>query len=298
MKKSSCCAIAVGLLVGLVTGCSSTEVPVGEIHIEPERVELPYPSHTTVRFRWKMLTGLGPGSGDPKVFVHVLDSGGGIARTFDHPFPGEWRADEEEEYSISLYQSVLGPPLTDGTYRLTVGLYDDSGMRWPLLSSGGAVVRTEYQVGELVVDSAAEDVPMFFFSPSWETLEAGSDSQVLGRRWLSEAGAIRVTNLPGGGSLWLHVRIPDPVQTNHELILSEGETEAMVMVSGSCVNTPISVAGSGVHELKLDVGPDDSGVLPEQCEITLTPNYRIVDDGEPLSQRSVGLELLAWSPAP
>ena len=86
-----------------------------------------------------MRTDLGADVTDPKVFVHLLDSGGSIARTFDHPLPGEWISGREEEYSIALYQSALAPPLNDGTYRLTVGLYDDSGMRWPLESVGGAV---------------------------------------------------------------------------------------------------------------------------------------------------------------
>jgi hypothetical protein len=242
-----------------------------------------------------MHTALGAEVTDPKVFVHLLDSGGGIARTFDHPLPGEWISGREEQYSIALYQSALAPPLSDGTYRLTVGLYDDSGMRWPLKSTGGAVAGTEYQVGEVIVDSAATEVPMFFFSSSWLTLEAGSDSQILGRRWLSDEGTIRIAKLPGPGTLWLQVRIPDAQDQKAQMVLNEGESMATVAISGSCGIAGTSVSGEGVHEIQVDLGSDEAGIMPEECELMLRPNYRVVDD-ESLAQRSVALELLAWRP--
>ncbi len=294
MKSSLRHCLLACLLLLSIFGCSPAEEPVGEIRIEPESVELPYPGYAKIALHWKMQTDLGTDVTDPKVFVHLLDSGGGIARTFDHPLPGEWISGREEEYSVALYQSALAPPLSDGTYRLTVGLYDDSGMRWPLKSTGGAVAGTEYQVGEVIVDSEAAEVPMFFFSPSWLTLEAGSDSQILGRRWLSDEGTIRIAKLPGAGTLWLQVRIPDAEDQQAQMVLNEGESMATVAISGGCGIAETSVSGEGVHEIHVDLGPDDAGIMPEECELVLTPNYRVVD--ESLAQRSAALELLTWRP--
>jgi hypothetical protein len=283
------------LLLSTVIGCSPAEIPVGEVRVDPELIDLSYPGYVPIQIHWNMLSDLGPDVTDPLVFVHLLDSGGGIARTFDHPLSGEWQAGREEQYSMALYQSALAPPLSDGTYRLTVGVYDNTGMRWPLKSAGGAVAGTEYQVGEVVVDSKESDVPMFFFSPSWLTLEAGTDAQVLGRRWLSGEGTIRIAKLSSAGTLWLRIRIPKVEGTGAEIVLNEGETEALVAVSSSCGAVGTVVAGVGAHEIHVELGPDESGAMPEECELVLSPNYRVVDD-ESLAQRSAALELLTWLP--
>lgn len=285
-----------GIVLALIVGCSPAPEPVGEVNIDPEQVNLTFPGYTPVRLHWKMTSDLGPDVTDPMVFVHILDSGGGIARTYDHPLPGEWAAGREDEYMIALYQSALAPSLPDGTYRLTVGLYDGAGMRWPLVSTGGAVAGTEHQVGEVVVDSESTQVPTFFFSPSWLTLEAGSDAQVLGRRWFADESTIRVANLPGEGSLWLRIRIPKVETGEAELILNEGETEARVDIAGSCSATETAVVGVGSHEVRVQVGAGEEGLMPEECELALTPNFRVVQENA-LAQRSAALELLAWSPA-
>ncbi|MEJ2084258.1 MAG: hypothetical protein P8Y44_01095 [Acidobacteriota bacterium] len=284
------------LVCGLHLGCPSAEAPVGEIRVEPEQVELPYPGFATVRLNWNMQADLGPNANDPMVFVHLLDSGGGVARTFDHPLPAEWIAGEQVEYSIDLYQSALAPPLSDGTYRLTLGLYDTTGMRWPLSSAFGPAAGTEYQVGEVVVDNEAVEAPMFFFSPSWLTLEAGNDAQILGRRWLSGEGTIRVANLPESGTLWLRLRIPDVEGSGTELVLDEGATEATVVISGSCGIEETVVEGAGAQEIYLDVSPEDSEGSPGECEVSLSPNFRLIEDESPV-QRSVSLELLSWTSA-
>jgi len=286
------------LICGLHLGCPSTEAPVGEIRVEPERVELPYPGFATIRLHWTMQADLGPNVNSPMVFVHLLDSGGAVARTFDHPLPAEWIAGEQEDYVIDLYQSALAPPLSDGTYRLTLGLYDASGMRWPLSSAFGPVAGTEYQVGEVVVDNESVEAPMFFFSPSWLTLEAGTDSQILGRRWLSGEGTVRVANLPGRGTLWLSLRIPDVEGSEAaQLALDEGATEPIVIVSGSCGIEETTVEGVGVQKIYFDLSPDESEDAPAECEISLSPNFSLIEDESPI-QRSVALELISWKSAP
>ena len=302
LRKSVSKRELVGLLVlvlvaGLHLGCPSTEAPVGEIRVEPARVELPYPGFATIRLHWTMQADLGPNVNNPLVFVHLLDSGGAVARTFDHPLPAEWIAGDQEDYALDLYQSALAPPLSDGTYRLTLGLYDASGMRWPLSSAFGPVARTEYQVGEVLVDSESVEAPMFFFSPSWLTLEAGTDAQILGRRWLSGEGTVRVANLPGRGILWLRLRIPDAEGSEAQLVLDEGATEAIVIVSGSCGIEETALQGAGVQEIFLDLSPADGEDSPGECEISLSPNFRWIEDESPI-QRSVALELISWKSTP
>lgn len=298
LSKSELTSLLVLVLVcGLHLGCPSTEAPVGEIRVEPERLEVPYPGFATIRLHWTMQAELGPNVNDPLVFVHLLDTGGAVARTFDHPLPAEWIAGEQEDYAIDLYQSALAPPLSDGTYRLTLGLYDAAGMRWPLSSAFGPVAGTEYQVGEVVVDNESIEAPMFFFSPSWLTLEAGTDAQILGRRWLSGEGTVRVANLPGRGTLWLRLRIPDVEESEAQLVLDEGATEAMVIVSGSCGIEETVLEGAGVQETYLDLSPGDSEDSSGECEISLSPNFRLIEDESPI-QRSVALELISWKPAP
>ena len=79
-----------------------------------------------------------------------------------------------------------------------------------------------------------------------------------------------------------------------ELSLTEGASEPGAQVSSTCGGDAAVVSGYGSHDVEVRIQPVDEGGLPEECEISLTPDFQIVDN-ESLSRRSVGLEVLSWA---
>jgi len=62
-------------------------------------------------------------------------------------------------------------------------------------------------------------------------------------------------------------------------------------VAGGSEETTVS--GFGVHEMQVRVEANAEGLLPEECEIVLRPNFQIVEV-DTLARRSVGLQILSW----
>ena len=125
-------------------------------------------------------------------------------------------------------------------------------------------------------------------------LEAGTDVQILGRRWLTDEGTIRVAEIPAAGMMWMQLDLSEALPQAEELTLMEGETEPRVDVASTCDGQEVSLSGYGTHELEIRVDADEAGSLPEECEITLRPNFQIVEV-DTLARRSVGLQILSWS---
>lgn len=286
-------AAAVALALPLLA-CGQAPQPVATVEVVPTEISLPYPGYSSLRLEWGPIAALGEVEGQPLVFVHLLDQAGSVVRTFDHPLPFAWRTGEKQSYEIPLYQSALAPPLDRGEYRLSLGLYDRSGRRWALDVSGEEVAESEYAAARVRVDDGADGVPMFYFSPSWLPLEAGTDVQILGRRWLTDAGALRVAEVPGEGSIWLTFRIPPPEEGLEELSLAEGETEPSVRIAGSCSDEEKTVSGFGSHQVRIPLTAGADGELAEECEIVVEPNYYLVEV-KTLARRSLALEILSWA---
>jgi hypothetical protein len=276
----------------LAVGCEKPQAPVAKLTVQPSTMDLPYPARTSLRLRWQMERPLGEVSGAPSAFVHLIDSPGNVLRTFDHRLEFDWRQGRAEEYEIPVYQSVLAPPLEKGDYRISVGLYDSSGRRWPLEVSGTEIDTFEYQVAELQVPGETGNVPMFLFSQAWMPLEAGTDVQILGRRWLGGEGTIRVVELVGRGEVWLLARIPSIEPDAVDLDLDEGAEAPVVEVSSSCGEQQIAISGTGTHSIRLPIGSQET--LPEECEILFRPNFQMVERSS-LARRSMVLEVLTWT---
>ena len=155
------------------------------------------------------------------------------------------------------------------------------------------MAQLEYHLATVDTSGDPSAVPMFYFSPSWLPLEAGTDVQILGRRWLTDEGTIRVAEIPAAGTVWMQLQISRPLADVEELSLHEGETETRVDLTSSCGGEEISVSGFGVHEMEVVVQADETGTLPEECEIVLRPNYQVIEV-DTLSRRSVGLRILSW----
>jgi hypothetical protein len=194
-----------------------------------------------------------------------------------------------------LYQSALAPPLDPGRYRLGVGLYDQRGKRWALDGLGEPIARQEYLAAEVQVPPSPGG-PRLEFSPAWLPLAAGSDKQVVARRWLADQpGEIRVLAIPGPGTLRLSFRIPPGDGSIEKLVYHDAasNTEAVV-VRGTCGAVETGISGPGPHEVEMPIeaaGPD--GV----CRISLVPNFHVLSTAQP-PVRSVSLENAAWSPGP
>ncbi len=293
MKPKAWCGLVT--LIALLAACGERTEPVGQLTVEPTALELPYPGFAGLRLSWRMERPLGEVEGRPLVFVHLLDAPGSVLRTFDHPLRFDWRPGRTEAYEIFLYQSALAPPLEPGSYTLSVGLYDVAGRRWPLEVAGEELDRFEYGAAEVTVAAEGDDLPMFYFSPAWLPVEAGTDRQIVRRRWLAGEGTLRIAEIGRPGEAWMLLRIPGADDSGIELVLQEGTEVPAALISSSCGGSEVSVSGTGAHEVVLPLAAGGEGP-PTECELQFRPNFHLLEL-DTLARRSLSLEVLAWRPA-
>ncbi len=277
-----------------LAACARQVEPVGGLEARPDSLSIAYPAFARVELAWDMRQELAGREGDLRVFVHLLDGEGNLERTFDHALAEPWQAGRHQSYSIYVYQSALAPPLEAGTYRLTAGLYDAAGNRWPLATPGPEVADGEYEVARVEVSEEAGAFPMFYFSSAWLPVEGGSDRQVLGRRWLTENGVIRLGDLAAGGVLWLIAGIPSPSGSSQEIVFTGDEQLQKLAIVSSCGDFQAEITGAGSHAIEIPISPSADGT--GECEISFETNYhlRSTTSGD---QRTIALEVLSWSGA-
>lgn len=299
--------LAAGLAV--FAGCGEEEAePVARLVAEPMELTVAYGTYAGLSLAWSPVAELEGSKGEARVFLHLLDEDGDLARTFDHDLPGTWSVGEERAYRVPVYQSLLAPPLPPGRYSLTAGLYDAEGNRWPLGFEGERVGRHEYRVAAVEVPARGTELPAVQFSPTWSPTLAGADRQVVAFRWLAGEGAIRLSDVPEDGTLWMVLRIPGAQEagaTRRLLpVVEEGEGEAggearepaapdgepRVSVAASCSGFEAQVSGEGRHDVEVPVTAGGS-----DCAVTLSPNYTVESPAG--DDRTVLLEILAWRPA-
>jgi len=274
--------------------CRPGEPPVATLEIEPVSLELGFSEMASVELTWEIRRPVEGIQGDLRVFVHLLEQPGEVLRTFDHLFPEQWSVGQSVSYDLKLYQSVLGPPLSPGTYSLTAGIYDEAGTRWPLEVKGERIDRAEYVIAEVDVGSQSA-APMFRFSESWKPIEAGLDRQVLGRRWLTDHGTISATEITQAGTLWLTLIVPSVNPGVHRLVLDPGYEQTRVLVRGDCAGSEIELTGEGWHELEIPVSVEESDHASAECDLVFEPNFHLVTPGT-ADRRAIVLETLAWRP--
>lgn len=289
-------ALSVGLAMG---GCAEQPDPVGRLSAGASEIELSYPGVTEVELNWEMTADLGEVDGEPLVFLHLFDANGDMVRTFDHSFPGAWKAGGSETYTVPLYQSALAPPLDEGDYVLTAGLYDRENRRWALESAGPERDTHEYEISKVVVVEPGPEMPQFFFSSNWLTVEGGTDLQTLGRRWLTDDGMIRLGALTVPGALRLTLGIPEGGGALQEPVLDEGAVEQTVSVATTCGDAEVRVSGPGSHSFELPIAlpsasDADESAARNDCEVSLSANYYLLSQ-EGDERRTVALEGLSWS---
>lgn len=281
-----------------LVSCSEEREPVGRLGTGAGEIELGYPQVVDLELAWEMKRPLEGLAGATRVFVHLLDAQGDIVRTFDHELPGAWKVGGEMSYTIPIYQSALAPPLEKGRYKLTSGLYDLEGNRWPLENAGAEIGEGEYEIATVSVVESGPKMPQFFFSSSWLPVEGGSDLQVLARRWLTENGSIRLGGLAGPGELWLNVGIPEGGGELQAPVLADGATGQSVSVSTTCGGGEVQISGPGSHAVALPIelpaSAEDSEMAPSACEVQFDANYYLMSRTGDQS-RVLALEGLSWS---
>jgi hypothetical protein len=273
--------VAVALVAA--AACTDRSGPVGSIEITPRKADLPYAQCTTFQLTWSPTAELRRQRGQPTVFVHLLDAGGDVVRTFDHPLPADWRPSKSITYPLDLCQSAFGPPLVTGPYDLSIGLVDaSSGHRWELATQGTKPPkRREYTVGTVTVPPSLVS-PEVVFGPGWMKEDPGRDRQVLARRKLVGAGSISIRALPGPGVLRLALVVAPgaPIRT-------PGRVSFAWPGAGSATGASLT-AGRHVVEL---VNPGTAGEVLFQPPSLIPP---------PAGKETpwLALESLAWKPAP
>ncbi len=290
MKRTFALSLVAAL--ACVLGCKHEAPAIGRLDIQPHTVSLGYPELTMAHVTFSPSGGpdaeaLAPADGSRALlFVHLLDAQGAVLRTFDRPL----RRSED----VRLYQSALAPPLDPGKYRLSVGIYDHNGKRYPLEGLGKPIGRSEYVAAEIDVPPQAAG-PRFSFSSAWEPIEAGTDKQVVARRWLADQpGEVHVDAIPGAGSLWLRFRIPAGNAAGEKLVLHDPAANSpAVVVGGTCGTVEASFSGPGYHAVEI---PVDAATAQKGCLISLAPNFHVISTNRP-ELRSLTLDVAAWIPA-
>lgn len=260
---------AIVMVAIMLAGCSREEPPVARLEVRPFSVVLRHGQCSAMQFRWSMLRDLEKSDGTPRVFVHMLDGSGKLARTFDHPIRWQWKSGTTHEYAIDVCQSATAPALAAGVYDVKVGIYDDrAGSRWPLETNGEQRGNRSYLLAQISVPAEGGRLPLLQFGSGWGPAEEAGDKQVLVRRPFSASAPISVRQISEKGSFLLTLRAEDP--------------SAKISVSSSCgtVSNPV-ISGSGAHDLRIEAVAPASA-----CEIFLNLT----------GGRRATLERIGWTP--
>jgi hypothetical protein len=246
-------------LVLAVLGCADPG-PAGSLEVTPTAFRLAHAESVRLRLTWTPSRRLVENTAIPTVFVHLVHPTAKTVRTFDHRLPGNWEPGAPITYEIDIAQSALAEPLPEGTYRLAVGLYDESsGYRWPLVAGGEDVDRRAYAVA--TVEVAPPRVPeRFHFSGGWRAVEAGTTKQIVAWRWLQAGGTVQT--YATGGTAQLRFQLGELPEN------AAGVAATSVAIDGDCLLAPATVEGSGAVEVSLPLR-DQSQKQP--CSIRLLP---------------------------
>jgi hypothetical protein len=291
-RRRAASAAALAALLLVTAGCGEPAEPVARVRAAPAELSLPYPQAAEVTLSWQVLAAVEAAGGRPTVFVHLLDDEGAVARTFDHPFPRDWQPGAEASYPLTVHQSMLGPPLPQGTYRLSLGLYEGA-ERWAL-DAGEDLGRMEYEVARVEVPRAQpRALPEIEYFGQWSGLAAGADRQVLGYRWLGGRGELHLTDSSSPGRLGAVLEITDP-PPGGSWVLDSGAEVPTLRVHSNCDGSDHTLSGSGRATLSVDVPASRA------CVVELVPNYRFVPAaGQPATEEApplARLTVVTWTP--
>jgi hypothetical protein len=278
----------------IAIGCGPQGQPVAELEARPTELELAWPEFVELEVAIEPSAELPGELARPTVFVHLLDEPGSVLRTFDHPYPGDWRVGREQRYRVRLQQSALAEPLVAGEYLVSMGVYDPEIGRFALVSTAEEIAGDEYRVATVHVPALDGRAPRARFSEHWLPPEAVGNRQVLVRRTLrgGESGVLQFGPIEGAGTLALVLLVPSDVGAGSRLELLDGAGQPMVRLLTSCGAGDAEISGTGRFDVDLEIPPDASG----SCEVRVEPNFRLTTS-ERTETTSVRLESVSWRPA-
>lgn len=268
--------LAACAVIAAIAGCDG-DTPVAQLEVTPTSLRLGYPETEILHLRWEILAAL---EEKPLVFVHLYDHPLSVARTFDHPFPADWRLGDTVEYDFPIFQSVLGPDLEPGPFRIAVGLYHHGAGRLPVETTGHELLSRSYTVVDVEIE-APSAAPSFVFSDEWDEIEPALGKQHVGRRWLfGGVGSIAVEGLPAAADVWLSLWMPPAI--------GEATNEFTTRVETDCGPSATTLSGSRRQQVALRLSsPSDDPSEPCTIHFAQTPR----DPGIRLS-----VEALSWTP--
>jgi len=298
-------ALLAAVALTLAGGCSEPVEPVARVVAQPATISLPFPRSADLDLTWDLRADIETAGGRPTVFLHLLDEDGHVLRTFDHPFPQDWRTGAEVSYPLAVYQSMLGPPLPRGRYRLTLGLYEGD-RRWPL-DAGEPVGRMEYEVARVEVPAARPgELPEVGYFGRWTPLVGGADRQVLGYRQLGAEGQVTVGEVTPGGTLGMVFELGEP-KPGQVRVMDDGGEVPSLRVSSTCDGSQRTLSGPDPMRLAIQVPAGRA------CDVHISPNYHFADrvaDSEAGDETAAGsagdevefaslarLTVVTWDPA-
>lgn len=177
------------LLVVFSFACRE-KTPAAHVRVLDKNIRLPFGRCTPITLEWNMLRPLDDLDGKPVVYVHLLLPPHDTVRTFDHPFPVDWRAGSKHTYKYDLCQSIDAPRINPGSYIISVGLYDSAdGERWPLSADGREVGTFEYAVADVQATDEGNASRSIQLTGGWGPLTSADDRQIVARRMIQGPSA-------------------------------------------------------------------------------------------------------------
>ncbi len=283
-------SVLVCLSLSAVLGCGGPSEPVARLAVEPRTPVLPFAGSVELSASWEPTAALTGLRGDPYIFVHLLDAGGEILRTFDHPLPFSWEPGGAQSSAIELWQSAVAEPLASGDYRLSLGLYGLDGRRWPLIVDGEEIDDQEYVIAMVTVPAPDGAAPRAVFSEGWRPAEDGGSQQVPAVRWLVEDGAIEFRRLQSSLVVDLTLAVPRLDEAGFHRVLDEGVETLTVALRSDCMADDVTLIDYGSHEAELVLEPADGA---DSCTVEVDPGFVFLNRTD-FQKRSVVLEKLIW----
>ncbi len=315
LTKTVCVLVAVAMPA--IACAPRPEPPVAELRARGAEGPLVFASSTRVPVEWNLLRQVPDAS--PMLFVHLHDSGREPLQTFDRVMPG----DSAEIDSLEIWQSALATPLPAGSYRLTSGLYDlATGQRWSLDTGGNEIRDGEYEIAVIEVESPERKTPALVFEGDWHAPEEAQLHNP-GRRWLGEAGSIRLSGNTGWSEMVLSLSMTALPADQHRPVFNDDTGAPELVIRNGCdgaedsgsadgrstrdgsagdgseddgseddgfadAGSEIRIDGYGVHSVTLRLAAGD-------CAISFEPNFFMLGL-EDFVRRSVGLESAFFRP--
>jgi hypothetical protein len=230
--------LSLSVLAILALSCKE-KTPAAHVRLVEKNVKLPFGRCVPVTLEWQMLRPLDRQDGKPVVFLHLLLPPHDVVRTFDHPFPADWRPGSKHTYQYDLCQSLDAPRINPGPYSFSAGLYDSAdGERWPLSSDGREIGTFEYAVGDGQAVDEGEVVRGIKLEGDWGPLESAGDRQVVARRQFKKGASASIL-------------ITNKVSDTLRVVLGVTEGEGSATVTNSCAPGWSQTFGRGFQTLQL-----------------------------------------------